>query len=549
MAQGPWEKYAKKPWEKYQGPTKEQSSEASIGSRILKGMKDPVDAGAQLLTNMLPKSVVEAGNQANNWLAEKTGLVGALPPGGVDQQVREVEQQYQQARAATGNTGVDWARLGGNIASPMNLAIASKIPVGASLLSRVGAGAAGGGIMGALNPVTEGNFASEKAKQIGVGAAVGGAIPLVTAAAGRIVSPKSSPQVKGLLEEGITPTPGQMLGGAFQTTEDKLTSVPVLGDAITSARRKGLDELNRAAYKRALDPIGGTVPKEVGREGVAAVREQISNAYDALLPNVMFKADQQFSADVNKLTSMASALPDEQASRFQKVLRDQLIKKLSPQGTMDGETLKGVESEIGRIARGLKGDASFDNRQLGDALYELQNSVRSNLERANPQFSTELKAINTSWANYARLRDAASRQGSLEGKFTPGQLSAAVRAQDKTLGKRAFSEGGALMQDLSDPAKAVLSSKYPDSGTTGRALMSVGTLGAMGGGAAMAPTAAVPAVGAGILSILPYLPGGRQAMAALLARRPDGAEKVAEAIRKAGPYLTSGAVPLLQSGE
>ena len=63
--------------------------------QFTKGLRDPIDAGAQLLTNVLPKSVVSAGNLINNWLANKTGLVGKLPEGGVDQLVRSTEQQYE----------------------------------------------------------------------------------------------------------------------------------------------------------------------------------------------------------------------------------------------------------------------------------------------------------------------------------------------------------------------------------------------------------------------------------------------------------------------
>ena len=55
---------------------------------------------------------MSAGNRLNNWLADKTGLVARLPEGGVDQQVREAEAAYQQRRAAAGESGIDWMRLG-----------------------------------------------------------------------------------------------------------------------------------------------------------------------------------------------------------------------------------------------------------------------------------------------------------------------------------------------------------------------------------------------------------------------------------------------------
>lgn len=535
--------------------TDAQRTMASVPMRVVQGMRDPIDAGAQALTHILPDSVVRAGNAANNWLADKTGMVGRIPAGGVDQMISDQEAQYQSARQATGNQGIDWARIAGNVASPANLAIASRIPAtstvaskmasmigigpgAASTIGRTAAAAGGGAVYGSLSPVSDGgDFATEKAKQIGIGAAAGPAAQLIGGAAARVISPHTSEDVIKLMKEGITPTPGQILGGRWQVTEDKLQSVPILGDAIASARGKGIDELNLAAYKRALEPIGGVVPAKVGRDAVASVRDQVSGAYNALLPKVQFKADSGFASDIQTLQQMASNLPPDQAARFDKILRDNVIGKMTRQGSMDGETLKGIESQLGELSRGLKSDSLFDNRQLGSAIGEIQAAIRSNLERANPQYADELKAANTAWANYTRIRDAASRQGADEGKFTPAQLSAAVRAGDKTKGKRAFSEGDALMQDLSDPAKSVLASKYPDSGTTGRAIMGL----AVGGGAAYLNPTVTALTGVGIT---PYLPGGRQVAAALLARRPQGAEAVAESVRRLAPAASPALIGL-----
>ena len=62
--------------------------------KVARGMRDPIDGGAQLLTNMLPPGMVQAGNKLNNWLADKTGMVGRLPEGGVDQQVKSQEADF-----------------------------------------------------------------------------------------------------------------------------------------------------------------------------------------------------------------------------------------------------------------------------------------------------------------------------------------------------------------------------------------------------------------------------------------------------------------------
>ena len=499
---------------------------SSVLSRFGQGLLDPVTAGAQMLTNALPAGVVKAGNEFNNYLADKTGLVGRLPEGGLNQQISEHEAEYQRQRKAAGNEGIDFARMGGNILNPANLAIASRIPQALTTGGRIAAGLGGGALMGGITaPVTEGDYAKEKAKQMAVGGAFGGAFP----AAGAMVSPKVNPQVQMLMKEGVTPTPGQILGGTAQIIEDKLTSVPFLGDAISYARRQGLNEFNSAALARALKSIGEKT-ENIGREGIADVREKLSSAYNALLPKLTFKADATFTSDLANLKQLASKLPKEQAETFLKHITNELEDKMTSSGLMSGDTLKTVESELNRLAKGYLIDPSFKEKQIGSALEEALNLVRQNLQRTNPSEAKELSKINEGYAQYARLRDAASRQGSLEGKFTPAQLAAAVRGQDKTVGKRAYSEGTSLMQDLTDAGKSVLSPKYPDSGTAGRGANIAGAFGA--GAGYISPEVLT----GGAIASLPYLPYGRQAMAAMLAKRPTSAKEAAEAIRRLGPY-------------
>lgn len=498
---------------------------ASAGSRFAQGMRDPLDAGAQMLTRALPESVVSGVNRATQFVNElpvigaATRALGMTPatPQQIDQSIAQREAAYQRPE------GFDFARAGGNLAATLPLAFAA--PVGATAGGRIGYGALTGGATGLLSPVTQNQdqFLAEKASQAATGAITGAVAAPIIGGLARMVSPQTREPVKRLLEENVTPTPGQILGGFAQRAEDRLTSVPILGDAIVSARRKGVEELNRATYARALSPIGGSVPSGVGREAVSDVSQQLSNAYNTLLPKLQFKADTQFATEVVQLQQMAASLPKTQADQFEKVLREQVVGKFTPQGNASGETIKAVESELGRLARGYRGDQSFDVRQLGSAIQQLQESIRNTLQRANPQHADELSRINQGFAAYARIRDAASRQGSREGVITPAQFSAAVRAQDKSVGKGNFARGKAPMQDLSDAGVSVLGQVYPDSGTTGRLLMGGGALGA----GMLEPTIPM-ALGA---ASIPFLPGGRQAVAGLLARRPSFAEPIAQGLR------------------
>lgn len=447
-----------------------------------------------------------------------------------DQVLKDRESEYQAATEGTpfaAGTG----RIAGNVLATLPVS-AIKAFQGGGLGAAMGNTALQGAAIGGSQPVLEGDFATEKGKQTALGAAVS---PLVTAGmrgAARVVRPNTSTEVQMLLDAGVTPTPGQMLGGRFGTSEEKLTSIPLLGDAITSSRKRAVEDLNRAVYDRALKPIGEKTTA-LGRDAVSDVSSKLGKAYEELLPKLTFNADKQFSADLSKITAMARSLPEPQAKQFEKVLQEKLIGKMTPQGNMSGESLKAVETELTRIAKGYRGDASFDNRQLGDALEEVLSSVRSNLQRSNPQHAERLADINKGYANYARIRDAAGRVGTKEGIFSPAQLQSAVRAGDKSVGKGNFAKGNALMQDLSDAGVNVLGPTYPDSGTAGRVAM-----GGIFGGAAAGAGAINPAIPLTMgAAALPYLPGGRQLAAALLAKRPELAKPIAKAFKDAAPAI------------
>jgi hypothetical protein len=163
--------------------------------------------------------------------------------------------------------------------------------------------------------------------------------------------------------------------------------------------------------------------------------------------------------------------------------------------------------------------------------------MRDTLPRVNPKLGNELKKINEGYANYARIRQAASSTatGAMEGVFTPAQLAQAVRAQDVTAGKGASATGRALMQDLAEQGTNVLGSKVPDSGTAGRIWLGTG----LGAGTVATGTAIPAAAGLGLAS-LPYLGKGRELTAAALTKRPAQAAEVARLLRQGAPALAGG---------
>ena len=92
-----------------------------------------------------------------------------------DRIVRQREQDYQASRQAAGQTGIDWWRLAGEAANPVNYL--SGGTAAETALGRIGQGALQGGALGATQPsTTPGNFWWDKAKQMGGGALAGGLV-------------------------------------------------------------------------------------------------------------------------------------------------------------------------------------------------------------------------------------------------------------------------------------------------------------------------------------------------------------------------------------
>ena len=502
--------------------------------KIGKGLRDPIDGGAQLLTNLLPSGVVKVGNSVNNWLAENTGLVGRLPEGGVDQQVRQDEIAYQASRKAAGESGFDGYRVIGNVFNPANFALGSRLPAAASLAGRVGVGALGGAASGALNPVVgDGNFASDKATQIGAGAAFGWLVPAVTGGISRVISPNASTNanLQLLRAEGVRPTIGQTLGGFYNRAEEKATSIPIMGDMISRARTGAQREFNAAAINRATAPVGARTAG-AGQGAVQEAGDLVGDAYTAAR-NAMgaFQIDQRGTQEINRIRTMAQNLPPTQRRTFENALQS-VQTDISPNGTIQASVFKRIDSKLGQDAAQFSGAQDPYSQQLGTALSELRNSIAASGRRANPQADQLFTSADRAYANLVRVEGAAKKALNTEGVFTPGQLNAAIREADSSVRKRAVGRGTALMQDLGNAGQTVLGNKVPNSATADRLMLGAGGLGA---------GLLNPAVPMGLLAGGAMYTGPMQRLlTGSVAARPQSAQAIANALRQASPTFIPG---------
>jgi hypothetical protein len=307
-----------------------------------------------------------------------------------------------------------------------------------------------------------------------------------------------------LANQGVTLTPGDMMGGLVKRAEDASTSIPMVGDAIRSAKIRGLESMNRSGYDEALGQIGETLPPNlnVGRDAVAYTHGRVSDAYTRALAPVVVAPDTTFRGDLVSNGMAASRLSRQAQDAYNGVVND-LTTRFS--GPVSGEDFKAIDADLGLAHRAAQAGAGTQPGygQLARVLGDLRTSFNDTLARSNPAAAAGKDRADAAHATLIRLRDASESLGARGGVFTAPQLQRAVRGADK--GPWGFAEGRAMLQGLSDPASRVLPQTVPDSGTPFRSLMT--TLGGLGGAVAgasvmgAAPIAAPAAVGIGGLMV------------------------------------------------
>ena len=502
------------------------------GERFLAGAgKFVSDAALGLKQNLMdkPAAVLE---RLMPWSAGISRAIGGKTAAEIEAESRAQAIESKRLDAPLMNTGAGFA---GNLAAGAAVGMSPLL----APLRAVGGGLA----FGAAIPTTD-EGGAEALTNMAVGGAAGYAGDKVLKGLSRVIQPKVNPNVRLLMDEGITPTPGQILGGSLAKLEAKSTSIPILGDAIAKAQQRAGAQLNTAAFNRALAPIAERLPAGVaGHDAVELVGQKLGAAYDNLLPKLTARADAQFAQDVSELRQSVQigALDPKYSALFERTVQDRVLSKFQGQQGLTGQTLKETESFLGSESKRFAQSQDPDARLLGDAYAQVQSNLRDLLARTNPAHANELRAINSGWANFKRVQKASGAIGADEGVFTAAQLQNAVKASDRSKDKARFAEGNALMQDLSGAAKSVLGSKYGDSGTAGR-MMNLG---------ALASGFINPAIPSGLLGASHlYNPVAQRLIAGLLTQRPMGAgllsQQVGSIAPSAGLLSADGAVQSLR---
>lgn len=462
------------------------------------------------------------GQALGSAVTARTAPAGAQLGRDIDQDIAQSQDPRAMHRGPGG-----FMRLGGEAMDALNAVAAPAMGVSDYLLGRPGSAATGGRIKpqavtdvaSMVAPIGEG-MAAERALQAGAKAAGLSVEAFKASQAGRRVAeaarmapPKPSSlkpsaprgdKVRALEQAGVQLTPGMRAGGRMREAEEARRSSPYVGRAVQEAERKTEQTFNRALYNQALKPLGITYDGPVGREGVGNLKKVFSDAYTKLLPSVKAKMDDGYSEELQRLSARADKFGPEVRTRFDAIVNQDVHQFFAAKGgTIDGETFKRIEGELSQQSRGLKGDPSYKERELGRLVDDLNDALRNSAERhSNPGARVMLKRLNTGYAMLTRIEDAAARRINAEdGLVSTGDLVASVKKGDRTARKGAFARGDALLQGFAESAHEVIRPRLNDSGTARRLKEGVfgrAVSGAVGAGLGAHIPVIGPEIGAGV---------------------------------------------------
>ena len=456
----------------------------SLLSRIGTGLADPIYGAAQI------------ADKAINPIRQM------ISPGAtsMDDVIRKRDANY------TAPEGVDWGRIGGNVANPITWAggTVAKLPKITT--------AANAALQGMLAPTAakeDESFLEEKAKQAGIGV-VGGTLAKTLAGGAPVTK-----EARALMDQGIQPSFGQSVGGAANRIESRLTSLPLIGDAALMARTRPLKEFDKLVLSRVTNGAADTLDD---------ANKHASKLFDDVVPHLV--PTSQAKAGVQQQLTDSLANP-ELVGDSSKVLQGLIDKHFANFDQLSGEGIKRLDSELGFLGRKYSGGTSSpSDKTLAEEIYKIQQAFRSGLEPGlPPNLQGKLAEANKTWRDLIPINKAASSRA--DELVTPRSLQKAIARQQKTDVSRMRPDS------LIDPAVSVLPQTVPDSGTAGRLLMGGGTLGAATGLGVSAPLAATTA-GAYLGALRPsqaILTGNTKMQRMMAPYAPDFARYSAAALR------------------
>lgn len=395
----------------------------------------------------------------------------------------------------------------------------------------------------------DGNYLGNVAK--GAAIAAGGSLvgDKLAKGAGSTIRGVSSPtagyvarEIPGSLTIGQAVGQSGPIGKVVKGVEDRISGIPVVGDAVNARRLEGFQKMNSKAFDRALEPIGGKVSGKFGEEAVVEAQDAVGQAFTKALAGKQAGLDRGFIVDATKAKLGVDALPDSVRVEVNNQIDHVINNYFDDGGQISGENMQALLQELGGIKRGYAGTPL--GHRIGKVVDQFSDSVENLFRRQAPDVMPQYDAAKRAFRRVSTLEEAVLKAHNTGGVFTPAQLGMADRANSvKFDGKHAAAAGKGQFHEFQRNMQDVLPSKVPDSGTAGRLIVPLAVVGAGAGGGAAAGDAGTGA-GTGLtlaaLLTMAYSRAGQRALTGAVLKRGNAARAAGKGVRKAAPAIGHG---------
>ena len=328
----------------------------------------------------------------------------------VNQAITDKEQAYEAERRGVGSEGFDFARLSGNVASPVNLA-ASGVAIPETVAGRAGYGAAMGLAGGLSQPVTDAptdGYWGNKAIQGAAGAVLGAGMAPAVGKMGDMVAraiERNSPQAQAAAQAAITQRTNDTIDRALAEVGQNINDLPQ--SVVQSLRTQVADALQQG---KQLDPAAILRKQDFDAAGIPALAGQVNRDPMQFARELNLRGVQNVGEPIaarlneqNRVLQQSIGAFQDGANQDAYVAGNQIATSLAGTDEMLRKHVSGLY-DIARQSAGkdldvpLTGLAQDSARILGDFGDNIPASIRSKfaalgLDPANPSNQKQLFTI------------------------------------------------------------------------------------------------------------------------------------------------------------
>lgn len=315
-------------------------------------------------------------------------------------------------------------------------------------------------------------------------------------------------KIRDSLTLGQTADRDTLLGKLVAGTEEKLQSVPLVGDLIRKAREgstgRWRDDLLQAVSPAGHVPVGANT-----REKLDNIYGEYKTRYGRALKGHQVGPSQLFETQVlgitnNPRSGLTQAQQDEVRNLVMRYYTSMFHGNArgGPAGTSpvlqgqhpgtpisaDAETAKGFEAFLTKQANEYARSNAPGAAEMSKIFNDLERAWSVSYRRQLPSSArVETKELDQGYAPYKTTERAGSYLGNDFGDFTPQQLLSAVKARTPSA---RFARGQGILQNEAQVARDTIIDRVPNSGTADRS-----TLIGVAGGLYAEPVAAATTLG------------------------------------------------------